>query len=494
MIYTNAVNIHRVKGCSMAVPGSQDHFQNLFEYAPISLWEEDYSGIKGLFDGLRQQGVGSLETYLETHPDFADACLRQMRLVHVNQQTLDMFKAVSQEQLVARLDQVFRDGMRPHFRAELLALWHGQLLWSGEGVNYRLDGQPVDILLHWRILPGFEQNWERVLVTIEDITALKQAEQRLRSLFDASPISLWEEDYSALKAYFDSLRLSGVTDLQSHLEQHPEVVTVCMGLIKVLNVNQKTLELFRADSKEHLLSHLDQVFRGEMETHFAKELVDLWNGRLAYEQDGINYALDGEALSIHLDFRVMPGHTDDFSWVMVAILDVTARNKAEDYLRYLGTHDVMTGLYNRTFFEETLQRLEKEGLDPLSILIADLNGLKEVNDTLGHQAGDALIRRAAEVLKASLERGQTVARIGGDEFAIFLPGTDAQAAKVALQRVEMLVGLNNKFYRNPELSISLGAATRQAGVSLEKVISLADNAMYRSKSRHYHRRRNDMAI
>ena len=476
------------------MPISEEHFQTLFENAPISLWEEDYSGIKSLFDGLKQQGVRSLETYLQTKPDFADACMRQIRLVRVNQQTLNMLKAASQEQLETQLDQVFRDGMRPHFRAELLALWAGELLWSGEGINYALDGQPLDILLHWRILPGFEQSWERVLVTIEDITARKQAERRLQSVFEASPISLWEEDYRAVKAYFENLRSSGVTDLQSHLEQHPEVVTACMGLIKVLNVNQKTLELFRADSKEQLLEHLDQVFRDEMGTHFAHELVDLWNGKLAYERDGINYALDGEPLNIHLDFRVMPGHAEDFGWVMVAILDVTARKKAEEYLRFLGTHDVMTGLYNRTFFEETLQQLEKDNQAPLSILIADLNGLKEVNDSLGHQAGDALIRRAAEVLKASLEPGQTVARIGGDEFAIFLPGADAKAASEAIQRVEMLVGLNNKFYRAPELSISLGAATRQAGLSLEKVISQADNAMYRSKSRHYHRRRNDISI
>ena len=475
----------------MTIPVNEQYFRTLFEYAPISLWEEDYSGIKRLFDGLRQQGVGSLETYLQAHPDFVDVCMRQMTLVHVNQQTLKMTEAASLEQLVARLDQVFRDGMRHHFRAELLALWAGELLWSGEGVNYTLDGRPFDILLHWRILPGFEQSWERVLVAIEDITARKQAERRLQNLFEASPISLWEEDYSVLKAYLESLRAGGVTDLKSYLNEHPEAVTICMGLIKVLDVNQKTLEMFRADSKEQLLAQVDQVFRADMAAHFTDELVDLWNGRLEYERDGINYALDGEPLHIHLDLRVMPGHAEGFGWVLVAIQDITAREKAEEYLRYLGTHDVMTGLNNRTFFEETLHRLEKEGPAPVSILIADLNGLKNINDTLGHQAGDAMIRRAAEVLKASLEPGQTAARIGGDEFAIFMPAADAKAAGEAVQRVEMLVVLNNKFYRDPELSISLGAATSQPGLPLEKVISQADNTMYRSKSRFYHRRRSD---
>jgi diguanylate cyclase (GGDEF)-like protein len=122
----------------------------------------------------------------------------------------------------------------------------------------------------------------------------------------------------------------------------------------------------------------------------------------------------------------------------------------------------MTGLYNRMFFEETLQRLEEERLDPISILIADRNGLKQVNDSLEHHAEDGLIRRAAEVLRASIEAGQTVARIGEDEFAIFLPVVDAKAANEVLQRVLVLVGLNNKFYREPELTISMVAATSRA--------------------------------
>jgi diguanylate cyclase (GGDEF)-like protein len=469
----------------MTIPDGQEHFKTLFEHAPISLWEEDFSGIKRRFDALRAQGVESLEAYLQDNPEFLDACMREMVILRVNRQTLQLLKAASQEELLASLDKVFRDGMRHHFHSELLALWDGDLDWAGEGVNYALDGEAVDILLHWRILLGFEQTWERVLVTIENITARKKAERRLQELFEASPISLWEEDYSAVREYFESLRRAGVDDLQAYLEQHPEAVGHCMGLIRVLDVNQRTLELFGAESKEQLLANLDRVFRDEMGLHFARELVDLWSGNLSYERDGINYALNGEPIDIHLHFKVMPGHEHDFSWVLVALEDITARKKAEDYLRYLGTHDVMTGLYNRAYFEETLLKLEKQRTEPLSILIADVDGLKTVNDSLGHQAGDSLIRRAAEVLKAALDENLVAARIGGDEFAAFLPGYDEARAQDIVKQIDALVELNNKYYREPLLSISTGTATSQPGLTIQEVIRMADDAMYDRKDRHH---------
>ncbi|MBN2146561.1 MAG: sensor domain-containing diguanylate cyclase [Anaerolineales bacterium] len=463
-------------------PNPKEYYHTLFEYAPISLWEEDYSGILRLFEELRARGVQSLEAYLADHPDFVDACMRRIVVREVNQQTLVMFGAPSQETFLARLDQVFGDGMRHHMRSELLALWNGELSWSGDGINYTLRGEPLDILLHWRILPGSEQTWEHVLVTIENITARVRAERRLQNLFEASPISLWEEDYSAVKAYFDDLRRQGVHDLEEHLHNNPQVVTDCMRLIKVLSVNQRTLELFGADSQEYLLANLDQIFRDEMTKHFARELVDLWNGHLVYEREGINYTLSGEALYIQLNFRVMPGHEEDFAWVLVAIQDITVRKKAEQYLRYLGTHDVMTGLYNRAYFQETLTQLEKERPKTLSVIIADLNDLKVTNDTRGHQAGDNLIRRAAEVLKTNFDEECVVARIGGDEFAILMPGVDTQHADEAVERLRLLVDLNNQYYRDPQLGLAIGAATCQAGQSLEKMISLADDAMYTDKA------------
>jgi diguanylate cyclase (GGDEF)-like protein len=470
---------------------NEKYYKTLFEYAPISLWEEDYSAIKRIFDQLRFQQVTSLNDYLLENPDFVDECMSLIKVTSINEQTRIMFKAASKDELLANLGKIFRDGMRQHLRSELLALWNGELSWHGEGINYTLDGQALDISLRWQILPGFEQSWQSVLISIEDISARVSAEKRHRDLFESSPISLWEEDFSKLKLFLDQLRADGVIDLRGYIQTHPDVVPHCMGLIKVLNVNQMTLSMFGAKSKEHLINNLDQVFRDEMGTHFLSELLDLWNGKLSYEHEGINYSLNGDVVNIHLDFRVMPGHEHDFAWVVVAIQDISARKKAEEYLRYLGTHDVMTGLYNRAYFQETLQRLEKNRSDPVSIIIADLNGLKSVNDSLGHQTGDNLIRRAGEVFKASLNGKQVAARIGGDEFAVILPDASEQVASEGIERLQKLIAMNNKFYRDPELSISMGAATSSPGISLEKVISQADNLMYRKKAENHQRRRTD---
>ena len=469
----------------------EEHFKTLFKYAPISLWEEDYSGLKNALDDLRAQGVKSLSEYLDIHPEFVGECMSKIIVRDVNEHTLRLFKASSKQALLDNLDKIFREEMRNHFVTELLAQWNGDLSWSGEGINYTLEDEPLNIMLHWRILPGYEESWAQVLVAIEDITERKQAEYRFENLFELSPISLWEEDYSDLKKYFNELRAEGITDLRAYLKEHPEVVLHCTSLLKVRNVNQKTLRLFGAKSKDELLKNLDKVFQDETQTHFADELVDLWNGKLSYEREGINYSLNGEPINIQLNLRVMPGHEDDFGWVLVTLQDITARKKAENYLRYLGTHDVMTGLYNRAFFDEALIKLERKRKEPISIIVADLNHLKRTNDTLGHQAGDNLIRRAAEVLKTEFNEGQVVARFGGDEFIVVLPDVDAQFAAECIENIQVLIRMNNKYYREPELSMSLGAATSQPDLSLEKVISLADDRMYKNKGAQRRRRRED---
>ena len=469
---------------------------DLFEFAPISLWEEDYSGIKRIFDRLRAAGVTDLRGHLAAHPETLQECMSSILVLNVNRRTLELFRAGSKRELLSNLPRIFRDDMGTHFSDELEDMWAGKLRYEREGVNYALDGTPIEIRLHWAALPGAEESLARVLVSIEDVTAQKRAERavtaseaRFRGLFDNAPVSLWEEDYTGIRRIFDRLRAEGVTDLRAHLAEHPEVVAACMSGIQVLNVNRRTLELFRAGSKEELLSNLGQVFRDDMGTHFAEELVDMWEGRQSYQREGVNYALNGDPIHIELFWTLLPGSEESFERVLVSLTDITARKKAEDYLKYLGTHDVLTGAYNRAYFEEELARLGRGRRYPISLVLADLNGLKQVNDQRGHAEGDKLIRRAAEVLQASVRADDVVARVGGDEFALILPATDAAAAEQALARIRSLAELNNKYYGPTTLSLALGTATAEAGSPLAEVLRLADDRMYAEKRQHYSARR-----
>jgi diguanylate cyclase (GGDEF)-like protein len=283
------------------------------------------------------------------------------------------------------------------------------------------------------------------------------------------------------------LRASGVTDLAAYLGQHPEDVTESMAFIRVIKVNRKTLQMFHAKSQEELLANLDSVFNDEMRAHFYDELLAIWRGEPEFACDGVNNTLGGESIEIRLHWAVLPGAETTYHHVLVSIEDITARKRAEDYLKYLGTHDVLTGLYNRAYFAEELARLGRGRRFPVSLIMADMNGLKEVNDSLGHAEGDKLIRRAAEVLQASVRAEDLVTRTGGDEFAIILPATTAEAAAEAAARIQNLVDLNNKFYGTPELSLSLGTSTGPLGANLTDVLREADDRMYVEKREHHAR-------
>ena len=179
---------------------------------------------------------------------------------------------------------------------------------------------------------------------------------------------------------------------------HPDFVTRCMEQIQVLDVNQHTLDMFGASPQDDLLSKLDEVFRDEMHDSFADQLLDLWNGKTVQIREVVNYALSGELINIHMQFAVMPGHEANWDLVLVSLVDITARKKAEAYLEYLGKHDALTRLRNRAYYVEELNRISRKGPWPLSVVAMDLNGLKTVNDNQGHAAGDAMLRRAGEVL------------------------------------------------------------------------------------------------
>ena len=460
-------------------------YEEMFELAPVSLWLEDYSGLRALFERWRADGVRDLRAWLNADRARVAECSRQLQVLRVNRRTLELYGATDTQHLVANLDRVFRDAMLESHIDELVALWDGQPRFSSQTVNYSLAGERLDILVHGAVLPGHEADWRRVLVSIEDISARSRAERYAQGLFADSPVSLWVEDFSSIKRLLDDLRARGIDDFRVFTQVHPEFVVRCMQEIRVIDVNRRTLEMFRAPDKASLLAGIDQVFRDEMVPAFTEQLIDLWHGKLMQQREVVNYRLDGELINVLLQFSVLPGRERDWSLVQVALTDITARKKAEAYLEYLGKHDVLTQLRNRAFFEDELNRLERKGPWPITVLAIDLNRLKQTNDQSGHAAGDALLRRAGEVLGKVADKPMCAARIGGDDFILLMRGCVATAGRQVIERVQSLVELNNSFYPGTALSLAMGCATAAQGERLELMVSRADTAMFAAKRDFY---------
>ena len=300
-------------------PESDD--AQMFDLSPVSLWLEDYSGLKALFDEWRAAGITDLAAHLAAEPARIRDCMGCYKVLRVNQHTLTLFGAGSQEELLASLGQVFRDDMADSVIPELVQLWQGALSIENQTVNYSLDGRRLDVQVRARILPGHEAHWDRVLVSLEDITARvaayrerAEAERHARDLFGHSPVSLWVEDFSAVKKLLDEIRQRGITDFTTFIKVHPEFVTRCMQEIRVIDVNRETLRMFGAADTADLLRNIPKVFRDEMQDSFAEQLLDLWNNKTSQQREVVNYSLSGELINIHMQFTVLQQHRRTGTW------------------------------------------------------------------------------------------------------------------------------------------------------------------------------------
>ena len=165
--------------------------------------------------------------------------------------------------------------------------------------------------------------------------------------------------------------------------------------------------------------------------------------------------------------------------------DITERKQTEEKLRYLSKHDTLTGLYNRAHFREELERFQNEGHNPIAVIMGDIDGLKLVNDTLGHIAGDQLLVTAAELIGSGLRPDDISARIGGDEFAIIIPGANEDTVQAIMGKIRDEIIAYNQTNPYIPVSMSLGYSVKNDNTrSMREVLRDADNNMYREKLYH----------
>jgi diguanylate cyclase (GGDEF)-like protein/PAS domain S-box-containing protein len=193
----------------------------------------------------------------------------------------------------------------------------------------------------------------------------------------------------------------------------------------------------------------------------------------------VDYSLNIDGIEYWFSANVSPFTTDSVIWVA---RDITDRKLAEETLQYQNMHDSLTGLYNRQYYEAEIERLQRSRLFPISILVMDVDGLKWVNDHMGHVAGDELLKRVAGILKSAFRPEDMVARMGGDEFVVVLPETGESAVRQVVDRLEKIVLKHNEIYPpDQSLGLSIGSATGGQSVLLTEVFKLADQAMYLKK-------------
>jgi diguanylate cyclase (GGDEF)-like protein/PAS domain S-box-containing protein len=162
--------------------------------------------------------------------------------------------------------------------------------------------------------------------------------------------------------------------------------------------------------------------------------------------------------------------------------DITQRKEKEDKLQYMSFHDSLTGLFNRSYYEEILMTLETSNDFPVSVIMTDVDGLKNVNDRFGHFEGDKLLQSVADILRRCTRETDITARIGGDEFVVLLPYTSNAALEQINKRIIIaLEEENNKKGKLYETSISFGSCTAVDGTALHDAPAMADSIMYEQK-------------
>ena len=168
---------------------------------------------------------------------------------------------------------------------------------------------------------------------------LRQSERRYRSLFDDSPISLWEEDMSGIKKRIDELRASGVTNLGKYLDEHPDEVAHCASLLEVIDVNKATLALYGADSVEKFRSDIRSFFPKEVLATFRDEILTLAEGKTCFTCDTLARTVSGGERHVRLSWSVLPGHEGTYAHVLLSVIDITERKRAEEDLNMF--HELM---------------------------------------------------------------------------------------------------------------------------------------------------------
>lgn len=206
----------------------------------------------------------------------------------------------------------------------------------------------------------------------------------------------------------------------------------------------------------------------------------LRKGRSTGYSEMILISNDGREMLIEDSASQIKDNTGNISGVVIVFRDITAKKEREKKIEFMSYHDSLTGLYNRRYVEDAIKRMETTRNLPFTVMVMDVNGLKITNDAFGHQLGDMLLKRTADIIRMACRENDVLSRVGGDEFVLLLPKTSPQEAESIKHRIEEET---SQAYIGPvSISLAIGHATKSnVSQNILEVQKVADNNMYRDK-------------
>ncbi len=281
---------------------------------------------------------------------------------------------------------------------------------------------------------------------------LKHSEERFRTMFETAPLGIGIFDSTTGQAYQVNAKFLEITGRSSEY-------------------------LLSADWKAY--SHPDEINEN------LRLMADLKAGSiLGFEMNKRFIRSDGS--TVWVSMTISPFRDEDYEQPrhLCMVADITEKKIREDEIIYLNHHDVLTGLFNRAFFDTEKTRLDTPRQLPLSIIMGDIDGLKLTNDMFGHGEGDKLLLGIADILSSCCRNEDIISRIGGDEFCIILPKASKEVAQTICRRITKACE-KNESGSNSEVftpSISLGHATKNSKEeSIDMIIKAAEEDMYKHK-------------
>jgi diguanylate cyclase (GGDEF)-like protein/PAS domain S-box-containing protein len=358
-----------------------------------------------------------------------------------------------QKQFITPIELTFNRINNPELKTLLI---HLKILEQEKTINYK-DAEKL--FLHEKdILPAAESQ----------ITELKALNKNLQNELNYLRKELIQTKKSEKK-------LGDLTEML------PEIVFEMDKDGRLTFMNQRGIKLLGYD-REELLNRMTiwQIISHPGTHIITSELKELFQKRNTYPQEC--YLVGKDQIKIPAEVHVSPIENDagELTGFRGIILDITMRKEYEDKIKYLSFHDKLTGLYNRAYFEEELKRLNNKRKLPISIIIGDVNNLKMINDSFGHQHGDNLLRKIAGVLKSCFRKSDVISRWGGDEYSIILPNTTLEKGNEIITRIGK--ECQKKSTLTLPLSISMGIATKNSMTeNIHGIVREAESKMYRNK-------------